>query len=143
MEPPERAQWTAADQMADYAKRASYPRSLTKAKKTHLSELIGLPIEATFDGTSLKSCGYWMSLPGPRPCNPNSSPASTSSFRTDLARRKPNAAHDDDAREIQRRGEQARVSRRNWRVYYNSDGLRPSARHGSLFSTGRDEGLWI
>lgn len=52
----ERCQWTEADRLRELGEACMWLRDiLTKAKKQTLDDLVGIPIEATFDGNLLKS----------------------------------------------------------------------------------------
>ena len=49
------AQWTEEDRLRELGETALYVRDLLKAaKKQHVAQLVGVPIEATFDGNLLK-----------------------------------------------------------------------------------------
>ncbi len=55
-ERPERAQWTDEDQAKSFADVMYLLRdTLTKAKRRYASELVGVPVEVTFEGNMLKS----------------------------------------------------------------------------------------
>ena len=50
------AKWTGRDRDKAYANTMKFIADiLTKAKKTHVVELVGVPVEVTFDGLTLKS----------------------------------------------------------------------------------------
>lgn len=53
---PDRAQWSEADQAARFAETMRLLRdTLRAANKQHVAELVGVPVECTFDGNILKS----------------------------------------------------------------------------------------
>jgi len=53
--PSEHAQWTVADQSQLFADAVRLLVStLTDAKKKHVGELVGVPVEVTFEGNMLK-----------------------------------------------------------------------------------------
>ena len=55
-DPSERAKWTFADQNDEFAKTTRRLVELLKAaKKSDVSQLVGTPVEVTFDGNLLKS----------------------------------------------------------------------------------------
>lgn len=56
IEPSPQASWTAADQNRNFAETARHVLKLLKeAKKTHVEQLSGIPVEVTFDGNQLVS----------------------------------------------------------------------------------------
>ena len=56
MEPSEHAKWTAEENNKVISEACVWLRDILKAaKKQHIAELIGVPIEATFDGLKLSS----------------------------------------------------------------------------------------
>jgi hypothetical protein len=56
IERSDRAQWSEEDRLRQLGEACMWLRDLlTKAKKQTLDDLVGVPIEATFDGNLLKS----------------------------------------------------------------------------------------
>lgn len=56
MKPSEHSQWTEADQDAGFAETMRFLLATLKdAKKQHLAELVGVPVEVVFDNMKLES----------------------------------------------------------------------------------------
>jgi hypothetical protein len=56
IERTDRAQWTEADRIGELGNASLFVRELlTKAKKQRVAQLVGVPIEVTFESNTLKS----------------------------------------------------------------------------------------